>query len=315
MQVRILGSSAGGGFPQWNCACANCAALRSGRFSGKARTQTGLAISADKQRWLLLDASPDLRAQIESSPQLLPRASDAGNQRNTPIAAVILTCADVDRVLGLLLLREFQPLRVYATAAVQEILMEENSIFRTLQREPRQIVWHQLETSKPCSLADVEECPLGLECVPLALEASYPQYVTAARRDRLSRSQAVIALQVSDPATRRNFFYAPSLPKLDADMLAQASASDLLFVDGTFWSEDELIRARGGAGRSSAQMGHLPVSGAAGTLQRFARAARPKKIYIHINHTNPMLDEHSPQFAQIAAAGWSLATDSAEFTL
>src|SRR5947209_8409331 len=150
MHVKILGSAAGGGFPQWNCACANCRLLREGTFPGKARTQLQVAISSDRQSWILLNASPDIRSQINQDSDLHPRAA----KRGTPIASVFLTSAELDQVLGLLSLREFQPFRVYATRSVQKILREDNSVFRSLNRVPNQVSWADIEPDDKLSVTN-----------------------------------------------------------------------------------------------------------------------------------------------------------------
>jgi pyrroloquinoline quinone biosynthesis protein B len=160
MRVKILGSAAGGAFPQWNCACANCRAVRAGTFRGKPRSQTQVAITQDGHSWFLLGASPDLRAQIESTTELHPREG----LRQSPIAGVVLASADLDHVLGLLLLRELQPLRVYATPSIRRILLEDNSMFGMLHRIPDQAKWTDLESGKEFSLCDAQGEDSGLRC-------------------------------------------------------------------------------------------------------------------------------------------------------
>ncbi len=169
MHVKILGSAAGGAFPQWNCACRNCACLRGGTFKGKVRTQTQVAVSEDGRSWFLLGASPDLRAQIEATPQLHPR----DGVRRSPIAGVVLTNADIDHVLGLLLLRELQPLCVYATASIRRILQEDNSMFAMLNRVPDQVQWADIVPRKIFSLDSVRAVASGLTCEPLPLDTRY----------------------------------------------------------------------------------------------------------------------------------------------
>src|ERR1700731_3158149 len=175
MKVKILGSAAGGGFPQWNCACANCAAVRAGTFHGKPRTQTQVAISQGGRSWFLLGASPDLRAQSEATPELHPREG----VRQSPIAGIVLSNAELDHVLGLLLLRELQPLRIHATASVRRILREHNSMFSMLQRIPNQTSWTDFDPGMEFDLCDPQGNPSDLRCRPLSLSAHYPAYVTA----------------------------------------------------------------------------------------------------------------------------------------
>src|SRR5271166_2801826 len=173
MQVKILGSAAGGAFPQWNCACANCRAMRGGTFHGKARTQTQVALTQDGHSWFLLGASPDLRAQIEATPELHP----SDGVRQSPIAAVVLANADLDHVLGLLLLRELQPLRIYATASVRRILQKDNSMFGMLQRMPDQAIWTDLKLGAHSSLCNARGDDSGLRCQACSFGAHYPAYV------------------------------------------------------------------------------------------------------------------------------------------
>src|ERR1700730_18143483 len=178
MQVKILGSAAGGAFPQWNCACPNCRSLRAGKFKGKARSQTQVAISADNQSWFVLGASPDLRSQIESTPELQPQ----NGIRQSPIAGAVLASADIDHVLGLLLLRELQPLRIHATASIRRILREDNSMFAMLQRIATQASWTDFTPGEIFSLRDAEDQDSGIKCRALSLGTHFPAYVSAERQ-------------------------------------------------------------------------------------------------------------------------------------
>jgi len=304
MRIKILGSAAGGGFPQWNCGCSNCHRLRQGKLHGKARSQAQLAVSGNSGTWFLLNASPDLRAQIEASPQLHPRAS----ARHSPIAGVVLTSGDLDNVLGLLLLREFQPLRLFATAAIRQIVSQENSFFRLLERIPGQSTWSEMRAGMDFELP----CGGGIRCRPLALPGAYPGYVSPSGREVLPADAAVLALLLENQ--EKKMLFAPALPGISDDLMATMSDCDLLFVDGTFWDDDELRRTRG-EGPSAREMGHLPVGGAGGSLERLASLRKPRKIYIHINNTNPMLDEDSPQHREVRQAGWEIAEDGWEIEL
>jgi pyrroloquinoline quinone biosynthesis protein B len=306
MQVKILGSAAGGAFPQWNCACANCRALRAGTFHGKRRTQTQVAIGEDGRSWFLLGASPDLRTQIESTPELHPREG----LRQSPIAGVVLANADVDHVLGLLLLRELQPLRIYATASVRRILVEDNSMFGMLQRVANQAKWIDFEVGTQFDLLDTQGQDSGIRCSAVSLETHYPAYVTAARQSQLAPGEASLEFIVAAPSGAR-FAYMPAVPHLEDRLLDQLDACDVLLFDGTFWSDDELIRIQG-SGQTAHQMGHIPVED---TLVRLAGLRRPRKIFLHINNTNPMLDEANPQYRAVRDAGWEIAEDGWQFTL
>jgi pyrroloquinoline quinone biosynthesis protein B len=311
MQIKILGSAAGGGFPQWNCSCANCSALRAGTFPGKPRTQAQVAISPDGSAWFLLGASPDLRSQIEANTELHPR----DGMRQSPISGVLLANADVDHVLGLLLLRELQPFRVHATASVRSILREENSMFAMLQRVENQVRWTDFQPGQEFSLCSAQREDSGLTCLPWSLSEHYPAYVTEGRRSRLPQSEASLGFflqphsRISNSSSRLAYF--PAVPELNDELLHELEKSDLLLFDGTFWSDDELIRVQG-SGQTARQMGHIPVEE---TLVRLAGLRRPRKIFLHINNTNPMLDETSPQFGRARSAGWEIAEDGWQFTL
>lgn len=308
MRVKILGSAAGGGFPQWNCACMNCGAVRTGTFHGKARTQAQLAISEDGKSWFLLGSSPDLRAQIEAEPPLQPRGI-----RQSPIAGAVLANADLDHVLGLLLLRELQPLRVHATASVRRILTEDNSMFGMLHRAADQVSWTDLTPCSRFPLCGPGDQDSGLRCLALPLATHYPAYVSPARQSHLDAREASLGLIIDSPSGKR-LAYMPAVPQLDKPLLKELDSVNLLLFDGTFWSHDELIRVQG-SGQTAKQMGHIPVSSAEGSLRRLAGLRHPRKIYVHINNTNPMLNEAGPEFRQVCDAGWEIAEDGWQFDL
>jgi pyrroloquinoline quinone biosynthesis protein B len=312
MHVKILGSAAGGGFPQWNCACPNCRALRAGSFHGKPRTQAQLAISADSKHWFLLGASPDLRAQIESNPELHPRACDRVT-RHSPICGAVLLNADIDHVLGLLLLRELQPLNAYVTRSVRQILTEDNSMFAMLQRIDRQLRWNDITLGKMFSLNTPDGEHPGLPCTACSLGTHFPAYVSSKRIATLDSNEASLGLIVEAPSGKR-LAYMPAVPQITDELLSELDRSDVLLFDGTFWSSDELIRIQG-SGQTAQQMGHVPVSSPAGSLAQLAHLKCPRKIYIHINNTNPMLDEASSEHRQVRDAGWEIAEDGWQFEL
>src|ERR1700730_6562257 len=195
MLIKILGSAAGGGFPQWNCGCAQCCGLRAGSLRGKARTQTQVAITQDGRSWFLLGASPDLRAQIEATPELHPR----DGVRQSPIAGVVLANADLDDVLGLLLLRELQPLRIHATPSVRRILREDNSMFAMLERIPNQTTWSDFEPGTQFYICDGQGVASGLRCLPWSLIAHYPAYVGPQRQSQLIPGEASLGFIIEGP--------------------------------------------------------------------------------------------------------------------
>jgi pyrroloquinoline quinone biosynthesis protein B len=310
MRVKILGSGAGGGFPQWNCVCPNCRAVRAGTFQGKVRTQTQVAISADGKEWFLFGASPDLRAQIEATPELHPRSENATNNRQSPIAGAVLTNADIDHVLGLLLMRELQPLSVHTTESVRRILTEDNSMFAMLQRVPNQVTWTDFAPGSTFLLLNPAGKDSGLRCRALSLGTHFPAYVSERRQSQLNPQHSSLGLIIESQSGKR-LACMPAVPQIDEKLLSEFDSADVLLFDGTFWSDDELIRIQG-SGQTALQMGHVPVRE---SLRQLAQVRRPRKIYVHINNTNPMLNESGPEYRQMREAGWEIAEDGWEFDL
>jgi pyrroloquinoline quinone biosynthesis protein B len=299
MLVKVLGAAAGGAFPQWNCACQQCQKLRSGTFAGQPRTQAQVAICEDGASWTLLNASPDLRIQIEASPQLWP----VGSCLHSPIQSVVITAAEADTVAGLLSLREFQPLDIYATRSVLRILREDNSLFALLDRVPEQAVWKEIQP-------DVE-FPVGhLKFRPFSLPGGFPGFVSASRKSELDADEAVLGLVIESRSGGR-MAYLPGVAKVEESWRAWLDECDVLLFDGTFWTEDELCRVRGG-GKPASAMGHLPLSGPCGSLAALRDIKCARKIFFHINNTNPILDESSPAYAEVRHAGWEVARDGME---
>jgi pyrroloquinoline quinone biosynthesis protein B len=310
MRVKVLGSAAGGGFPQWNCACTNCSRLRAGTLKGRPRTQAQVAVSADRSVWFLLNASPDLRQQLGENPQFSP----VGPARGTPISAIFLTSADVDSVLGLLHLREFQPLHIYSTLSVRRALTEENSLFRTLMRSNPPVRWEVISLDRlvPLTTQAQSGAKENLFCKAVSLNGSFPDYVSEQLRRSLAEEEAVIGLQFMQH--NKTFLYAPSLPGHGEDWKRRVSESQLALLDGTFWSDDELIKIQKGS-PTPRQMGHLPLYGAGGLLQQLQVVSNVRRVLIHINNTNPILDEESLQHRAALEAGFEIAYDGMEFEL
>jgi pyrroloquinoline quinone biosynthesis protein B len=309
MRVKILGSAAGGAFPQWNCACPNCHSFRAGTFQGKARSQTQVAVSADNRNWFLLGASPDLRSQIESTPELQPQ----NGIRQSPIAGTVLANADIDHVLGLLLLRELQPLRIHATASIRRILHEDNSMFAMLHRFANQAFWTDFTPNEIFPLRDSVDKNSGIKCRALSLGTHFPAYVSTERQQTLAANEASLGFIIESPTGKR-LAYMPAVPEISGALITEFENADVLLLDGTFWSDDELVRIQG-SGQTASQMGHVPVSGTEGTLVRLAQLRRPRKIYLHINNTNPMLNEAGPEYRHVRDAGWEIAEDGWQFDL
>jgi len=306
MRIQILGSAAGGRFPQWNCGCGNCVGVRKNarenKFSGKARTQSQIALSADGSTWFLAGASPDLAFQIESSPQLHPRAL-----RDSPVAGVVLGSCDLDHVVGLLLLRELQPLRVYAAPSILRILREENSMFGMLNRVESQVVWTPMNSGAPFPLLSADGKDSGLRCEVYYLSGRYPKYVKSAN---LARDEATAAF-FFEPASGKRVAYIPAVGSLSDTLLEKIRHVDLLLFDGTFWSDDELLRVLG-SGETAHQMGHIPVEE---SLRLLKSIAVGRKMFIHLNNTNPILNELSPEYQAVRQAGWEVAEENWQLEL
>ncbi|HUL03661.1 MAG TPA: pyrroloquinoline quinone biosynthesis protein PqqB [Gemmatimonadales bacterium] len=301
MRVVILGSAAGGGVPQWNCGCAVCAAARA---SGTSRTQSSVAVSADGERWVLLNASPDLRQQLAACRALWPRAP-----RATPLSAVVLTDAEIDHTLGLLLLREAaQPIPVYAPDGVAMLLARDWPVLRLLARYAG-AEGRQLPDAVATTLRDVDGRDLGLRCSAMTIARKAPRYAT-----RAPDATFEVGLRLEDPRTRGVLAYIPSAGAVDATVRSLAAGADLLCYDGTFWSDEEL-RAAGVEAPTAREMGHLPVGGAGGSLAQLGAVGAKRTVLVHINNTNPILDRASPERAQVERAGIAVAEDGMEFEL
>jgi pyrroloquinoline quinone biosynthesis protein B len=310
MRVRVLGSAAGGGFPQWNCCCPNCSGLRNGTLKARPRTQAQVAVCSDPSHWFLLNASPDLRQQILEAPEL----SVALSSLAPPVSTILLTSADVDCVMGLLHLREFQPLHIYSTLSVRRILTEENSLFRVLARSNPPVRWDSLSLDRIIPLAPPSSpgAKDGLFCKAVPLYGGFPDYVSDSLKSSLPPEEAVIGLQLVHKEKR--LFYAPSFSGLGEDWQRSVDESDLALVDGTFWKDDELIQAKRSR-KTARDMGHLPLSGERGMLKRPFRLGKTRRVIIHINNTNPVLNEESPELRAVREAGWEIAYDGMEFNL
>jgi pyrroloquinoline quinone biosynthesis protein B len=297
MKIRVLGSAAGGGLPQWNCGCANCVRARHGDPAVPPRTQPSIAVSADGERWSVINASPDIREQFARFPGLHPRPET----RDIPLDTILVTNADIDHTLGLLILRESLPYRIVSTEWIRSAVLDHNVVFRVLES-----VWETAKTGEPIALDRAGH----LEAAFFAVPGKVP-YWLAGRAENAPES--TVGVRVRDRARGRNLAYAPGSKALDPAILGELEAADCAFVDGTFYTVDELQASRPDA-VDAYTMGHVPITGDPGSLDTLARL-RTRCLYIHLNNTNPVLDRDSEARAQVEAAGIEIAEDGMEFEL
>jgi pyrroloquinoline quinone biosynthesis protein B len=294
MRVRIIGSAAGGGFPQWNCNCPVCAAAREGRATP--RTQSSIVIRSGEDPWYLVNASPDLLRQLEDLP------ADRSQLRSNPIAGVVLTDGEIDHTAGLLLLRESaRPLRVYSTPEVRAALTSNYPLISMLENYCG-VDWHELGTDGPTALADSS---LSVETFPTGGDA--PLYMGGAP------GPAAIGLTVRDAAGGGTLVYVPAIEELGEATSARLAEGDLVLADGTFFRHDDLVSLGMGT-RDSWAMGHAPLTGEGGTLEALA-ALDATVALVHINNTNPMLLADSPERSEVEGAGLVISEDGMEFEL
>src|SRR5712691_12663832 len=306
MLIRVLGSAAGGGFPQWNCGCPNCRGVREGRIMATQRTQECVAVSAGGEGWVLLNASPEIRHQIESFGGLHPHAP-----RHSPIDAIILTNGDLDHTLGLLSLRESHPLVVYATDRVRLGFTEGNVLYRTLERFREQVTWRSLKLGREVPLAGVDGRESGLFIEAVAVPGKLPIHL---EQMGAGDPEDNVGLRIREASTGRRLAYFPAAGGLTPNVRKALDGADCVFFDGTFWSSDELPALGLGTKRAE-DMAHLPVGGRAGSARQLAKLGALRKIYIHLNNTNPLLRDDSPERATVTTAGWEIAYDGMEITL
>ncbi|NEW71874.1 pyrroloquinoline quinone biosynthesis protein PqqB [Streptomyces rhizosphaericus] len=289
MRVRVLGTAAGGGVPQWNCACPGCSGARA--HPGRRRRHAALAVQADEGRWYLVNATPDLGDQIEDCPELHP----GPEPRRTPLAGVILTDAELDHTLGIARLREADAIEILATDPVRHALLTGLHLGEVLTPYAR-LDWRPLG---PGDRPLAEGSPLAVGAVPVS--AKRPRY--AAGRGAPDDDAWVVALRLTDRATGRSLLYAPAL----AAFQRAAEAADCVIVDGTFWSDDEPLTSGFGS-RTATAMGHLPIEGPDGTAHRLA-ALEARTLYTHLNNTNPLNDPAAPQHSGLRKLGVEVAAD------
>jgi pyrroloquinoline quinone biosynthesis protein B len=299
MRLIVLGAAAGGGFPQWNSACPVGRRAWQRDRAASWRTQCSVALSADDDRWTLLNASPDLRHQILATPALHPRRGP----RHSPIIAVVLTNGDVDHVAGLLNLRESQPFALYATGAILRVL-ESNPIFNVLN--PEFVRRRRLSLEQPVGLEG------GPTIVPFTVPGKVALYLEG-DAPVIGETEDVIGLELRVAEDVRAFFI-PGCARLTPALADRVRGAALVLFDGTLWTDDEMIRSGTGV-KTGARMGHMSVFGPDGTLAAFAALDVRRKVLIHINNTNPILLDDSPERAAVNAAGWEVAYDGMEIEL
>jgi pyrroloquinoline quinone biosynthesis protein B len=296
LTALVLGSGGGGGVPQWNCGCRVCRLAWEGDERVKPRTQSSLAVSADGMRWLLLNASIDLRQQILAAPAIQPK----GEGRHSPIAAVLLTNTDVDHAAGLLTLRERQPFVIFGTRATLDTIGA-NRIF--------DVVGHDIVPRKAVELGEPFEPLPGLTAELFPVPGKVPLWLEQGevRTDEIGEGTVGVAVE----AAGRRLVYAPGCARVTDDLHQRIAAAHALFFDGTLFADDEMI-ANGLGDKTGRRMGHMPVSGPGGTLEELARHSSVRRILIHINNSNPILIEGSAEEAEVKAAGWDVAFDGME---
>jgi pyrroloquinoline quinone biosynthesis protein B len=309
MHIKVLGSAAGGGFPQWNCNCRNCAAVRAGTPGFRARTQSSLAVSRDGINWALLNASPDLRQQINDNRELQPDIK--AGLRHSPIKAAVLTNGDVDHIIGLINLREAQPFAIYASKRILDVLAA-NSVFQVLADPlvPR----NEITLDQPFNLAG-GGVDLGLTVEAFAVPGKVALYLEdKSSGDYGGREGDTIGLKISDPAEKKSFFYIPGCAAVDERLATRLKGAPVVFFDGTLFTDDEMIE-QGLLNKTGARMGHISMSGDAGSITAFSKLGVGRLIYVHINNSNPVLDENSPARKAIDCAGWEVGYDGMEVRL
>lgn len=295
-RARILGSAAGGGLPQWNCGCENCDLARRGIIP--AQTQSSLAVTGNGADWAILNASPDIRHQLSSAPPLHPTGL-----RDLPLRSVLLTNGDIDHVAGLLTLREVQPFRLYATRGIHDVLAA-NPIFSALRED-------MVERCDIALGAPVEIVP-GLVATLFPVPGKVPLYMEGetVETDLVGEQTVGVELQ----AEGRTAYYIPGCAMLTEDLRARLRGAGTLFFDGTLWSDDEMIRA-GLGNKTGRRMGHMSMSGADGSIAAFRDMDIARRVFVHMNNTNPVLRPGSSERAEAEAAGWTTGQDGMEIAL
>jgi len=303
----VLGSAAGGGFPQWNSNAPACRRVRAGEGGAEARSQASLAISGNGRDWFVLNASPDLRLQIEATPVLHPRKG----LRSSPISGVVIPGGDVDAVAGLLHLRERHRFTVYAPSRVLAVIAA-NPIFGVLA--PDCVQWVELPLERRVELTGASGAS-GLAVVTFTVPAKVPLYLETAGEDPVIGEEGdAVGLEIIDTKARRSLFFIPGCAAMTESLRRRLAGTELVFFDGTLWRDDEMIRMGVGT-KSGRRMGHMSMSGEEGTIDAFRDLGVKRRIFIHINNSNPVLLEDSVERRLAETAGWEIAYDGMEVRL
>ena len=309
MRIKVLGAAAGGGYPQWNCNHPNSRRARSSDPAAQQRTQSSIAVSVDGDHWFLFNASPDLRQQINENDVLHPREG----LRHSPIQGVVLTNADVDHIAGLLNLRESQPLRLYGTNKVLDVL-QGNNVFNVLN--PKFVERIPLSLDVPLQLQLPNGVATGLVVVPFAVPGKIALWLEEKNKDvaLAAVGEDTIALEIRNANQEIQFFYIPGCAEMTDDLADRLRGAPLVFFDGTLWRDDEMIRDDVGV-KTGKRMGHMSMSGDDGSIAAFDSLRVKRKVFIHINTTNPVLLEDSDQRKFSTKAGWEVSYDGMEINL
>ncbi|MEY9536279.1 pyrroloquinoline quinone biosynthesis protein PqqB [Sinorhizobium fredii] len=297
LRVVVLGAAAGGGLPQWNCGCRNCSAAREPGSSLRPQTQSSLAVSLDGEAWAIFNASPDIRQQIQDNRALQPR-----RLRHSPINSLVLTNGDIDHLAGLLVLREKQPFTVFATGAVAEVIAD-NPVFGVL--DPGLVSTRVVAIEEPFF-------PLpGLEARLLAVPGKVPLFLEDGDPELEVEGEQTVGLELR--ADGKRLYYIPGCGALSDRLVARLEGADALFFDGTLFSDDEMIAAGVGQ-KTGRRMGHMPIAGEDGSLKALGPLKVPRKIYVHINNTNPIW-QAGPEREQVEGHGFEVGFDGMEIRL
>lgn len=296
MRVLVLGSAAGGGLPQWNCNCGNCRAARAQDAHVRPRNQPSLAISSDGENWHLLNAGPDIRQQINDNPDLHPKHG----LRHTPIRSIVLTNADIDHIAGLLILRESRPYTIFSTPWLKHVVLDSNTAFRLLVRKPEPVKWVEFPLGKPF-FPEGEE---NIRITPFAVPGKVPLYLMD---DYANDPESTIGLNIHDLKSGKTLVFIPGVQDYTPVVREQIAQADVLFIDGTTFTDTEMQDLGVAHAPTARVMGHWPVGGEDGTIALLRDKPNIRKVFIHMNNTNPMLHTGSPQAEIVRKAGWEIS--------